>query len=294
MITGVQPSDSGWLLIGGEAVRPRDTHHATTFGISVAHQERHLIPCFSIGEKIMLDRLGPHALSPVDYRAVHAEAAKWLDVLGHDLDPRLPVNRLSVARIQLVEIAKALPHRSHVLLLDEPTASLTPHKTDVLFALLRQRRESGVAVVFVSHKLEEVLDLCDAVTVLRDRQNACDSRPLDGMTRADLVQLMIGRDEQLAGTRRRAGSRADPIFELRGIATELGHHGIDLKLHRGEILGLYGLVGAGRTELAKAIIGRIRPTAGSIWVNGAEARIDSVGTARDRYRIGYVSKDRKG
>ena len=293
VITGVHQADSGQLALQGQPVVLRDIHDATTKGISVVHQERHLIPRFSIGENIMLDRLGSHAMSRIDYKAVHAEAAKWLRALDLDLDPRITVDRLSVAKMQLVEIAKALSHQSRVLLLDEPTASLTSHETDTLFALLRRLRDQGVSVVFVSHKLEEVLALCDAVTVLRDGRNACESRPLAGMTRADLVRLMIGRGEQIANWQARDRAIGAPVLELQGLHTEVGHSGVSLKLHRGEILGLYGLIGAGRTELAKAIIGRYRVTGGVIKIKGAVAHIPNVGTARDRYRIGYVSEDRK-
>jgi ribose transport system ATP-binding protein len=294
VITGVHQPDSGEVLLDGKPIHIRDAHHASTLGVSVVHQERHLIPRFSVGENIMLDRLGSGALSPVNYGAVHSEAAKWLQVLGLDLDPRCPVHRLSVARMQLVEIAKALSHESRVLLMDEPTASLTPHEADSLFGLLRKLRDSGVTIVFVSHKLEEVLAICDHVTVLRDGRNACDSQPMAETTRQDLVRLMIGRSEQIPDWASRDRSAEPPALELRGLATELGHRDISLTLHRGEILGLYGLVGAGRSELAKAIIGLHRVTRGEIRVKGEPARIDDVATARDRYRIGYVSEDRKG
>jgi ribose transport system ATP-binding protein len=294
VITGVHAADSGQLRVAGKPVVLRDVHDANANGIAVVHQERHLIPRFSIGENIMLDRLGKGPLSTVDYASVHAEAAKWLTALELDLDPRIIVERLSVAKMQLVEIAKALSYQAGVLLLDEPTASLTSFETDALFAQLRKLRDAGVSIVFVSHKLEEVLDLCDTVTVLRDGRNACESRPLAGMTRGDLVQLMIGRGEQIANWPARDRTSGEPVLELQGLATEVGHKGVDLTLHKGEILGLYGLVGAGRTELAKAIIGRYRVTGGTLRVKGEAAQIDSVATARDRYRIGYVSEDRKG
>lgn len=294
VITGVHQADTGQLSMAGEQVHLRDIHAAKAAGIAVVHQERHLIPRFSIGENIMLDRLGTGPLSYVDYRAVNVEAAKWLAALGLDLDPKLPVSHLSVAKMQLVEIAKALSYQARVLLLDEPTASLTGQETEALFTQLRSLRDQGVAIVFVSHKLEEVQQICDRVTVLRDGRNACDSQPLAGLTRNDLVRLMIGRGEQIANWQPRDRAVGDPVLELVGVATEVGHKGINLRLHKGEILGLSGLVGAGRTELAKAIIGRFRVTAGEVRVNGRPAKIDSVATARDRYRIGYVSEDRKG
>ena len=294
VITGVHQADSGQLLVAGQPLQLRDIHAANAAGIAVVHQERHLIPRFSIGENIMLDRLGKGSLSTVNYGAVNAEAAKWLAALELNLDPSIIVERLSVAKMQLVEIAKALSYQARVLLLDEPTASLTSHETDALFTQLRKLRDAGVSIVFVSHKLEEVLEICDHVTVLRDGRNACDSQPIAGMTRHDLVQLMIGRAEQIANWTARDRAVGAPVLELQAVATEVGHKSVDLKLHKGEILGLYGLIGAGRTELAKAIIGRYRVTGGTVRVKGQAVRIDSVATARDRYRIGYVSEDRKG
>ncbi len=189
----------------------------------MVHQERNLIPRFSVGENILLDRVARGAARPIDYRALHAEAARWLGMLGLDLDPRQPVARLNVATMQMVEIARALSLQSRVLLLDEPTASLTPHETDALLGILRRLRDQGVAIAFVSHKLEEVQALCDTVTVLRDGENACEGESLAGLGRADLVRLMIGRAEQeadpgaagAAGRRRRwncAASRRRPAI----------------------------------------------------------------------------------
>ena len=293
IITGVYRPDSGTLSLDGKPLHFNGPRDAIAAGVGVVHQERNLVPRFSVGENIMLERLEGSFFRPIAYADVHAQAKVWLDLLGLDLDPRTTVSRLSVAKMQMVEIAKALSLRSRVLLLDEPSASLTPHETIALFALLKKLRDDGVAIVFVSHKLEEVQELCDTVTVLRDGGNACDSRSMSGLGRQDLVRLMIGRNEQIPDWRPRAESRAAPELELRDLATELGHSGINLSLHKSEILGLYGLVGAGRTELAKCIIGLHRVTAGELLVDGRKAVIGSVAEALGRYRIGYVSEDRK-
>jgi ribose transport system ATP-binding protein len=294
IITGVHKPDAGEIRVGGGIChfsRPTD---AIASGIGVVHQERNLIPHFSVGENILLDRIAQAMLKPVDYQALHTEATRWLRELDLPLDPQTRVGTLSVALMQMVEIARALSLQSRVLLMDEPTASLTPHETHTLFNVLRRLRDQGVAIVFVSHKLEEVLELCDSVTVLRDGRNACESRSLSGLDRGDLVQLMIGRAEQIldlgAGGCRLAAS---PALELRGVATELGHRDINLDLRVGEVVGLYGLVGAGRSELARAIIGQHRITAGTLHIAGRAARIRSVAEALDRYAIGYVSEDRK-
>ena len=292
VITGVHPPDAGTMRIDGAAVRFARPTDAIAAGIGVVHQERNLIPRFSVGENILLDRIALGTVRPIDYAALHAQAARWLRMLGLDIDPRLPVAQLNVAAMQMVEVARALSLQSRVLLLDEPTASLTPHETDALLAILRRLRDQGVAIGFVSHKLEEVQALCDTVTVLRDGQNACDSAPLGTMQRGDLVRLMIGRGEQDigAGTPPTSGAAA---LELRGVATLAGHRGIDLALRDGEVLGLYGLVGAGRSELARAVIGLDRLTAGEIRVRGRAVRIATVRQALHRHGIGYVSEDRK-
>ena len=261
IVTGVYRPDAGELRLDGSRVGFGSTHDAMAAGIGVVHQERNLIPRFSVGENIMLERLSRHMVKPLDVRAIHAEARRWLDVLGLDLDVRTPVSRLSVAQMQMVEIAKALSLRSRVLLLDEPTASLTPHETEALFGVLRRLRQDGVGLLFVSHKLEEVQEICDAVTVLRDGRNACESRSMQGLGRQDLVRLMIGRAEQIGAWSARDLDGAPVALELVKLSTPLGHRDVTLSVRRGEILGLYGLVGAGRTELAKSVIGVVPLTA---------------------------------
>ncbi len=292
VVTGVHSPDAGKFSVDGRAVRFASPNAAIAAGIGVVHQERNLIPRFSVGENLLLDRIATGALKPVDYRAMHAEAARWLRLLDLDIDPRQPVSRLNVATMQMVEIARALSLQSRVLLLDEPTASLTPHETDALLVVLRRLRDQGVAIAFVSHKLEEVQALCDTVTVLRDGQNACDSLKLAGLHREDLVRLMIGRAEQILDV----GPPAEPgaaALQLRGVATQAGHRDIDLTLRDGEVVGMYGLVGAGRSELARAVLGLDRIIDGELLVRGKTVRIASAGVALHRFGIGYVSEDRK-
>ena len=178
IITGLQYPDSGEVLLDGAPVHFNSPREAAARGIAVVHQERNLVPRFSVGENIMLDRLGAGSLSRIDFAAIHEEAARWLKLLDLDIDPQTPVSRLSVAQMQLVEIGKALSLKSRALLLDEPTASLTPAESDALFAIIRRLKADGVAILFVSHKLEEVFQICDTVTVLRDGRNVCDSSPL--------------------------------------------------------------------------------------------------------------------
>lgn len=292
VLTGVHEPDTGEVLLRGEERRFHTPRDAIAAGISVVHQERNLINRFSVGENILLEKL-PSRGGFVDYKAVFEEAKPWLEALNLNVDPRTPVLELSAAQMQLVEIAKALSLQSRILLMDEPTASITPHETEVLFELLRKLRDDGVAVVFVSHKLEEVFALCDRVTVLRDGRNACESRPLAGLQRSDIVKLMIGRDEQIGQFGEKTVDLERPALALHGVGTRHGHRDIDLTLHKGAIVGLYGLIGSGRSELAKAIVGAEPLTAGHIEVKGVPAKIGSVTEALRRYRMGYVSEDRK-
>ena len=233
--------------------------------------------------------------APIDYDAVHAEARRWLDVLELDLDPRTPVSQLNVAKVQLVEIAKALSLRSRVLLLDEPTASLTPQETDVLFRLLRKLRDEGASLLFVSHKLEEVQEICDEVTVLRDGRNACPSRPMAGLGAAgprapdDRPQRA---DPRLGAARSLEG--AETMLELKSVSTALGHaerqsrrpQGRDRRPLRPRRRGPH------RTRQMHSRAAS-RFTKANVTVAGQAERIASVADAIHRCGIGYISEDRK-
>ncbi|MGV8989125.1 MAG: sugar ABC transporter ATP-binding protein [Cypionkella sp.] len=293
VITGIYQPNSGTVTMNDVPVRFANPRQAASGGLGVVHQERNLVTRFSVGENIMLDRLGASALSTVDYTSIHREAEKWLKLLDLEVDPRTLVSRLSVAQMQLVEIGKALSLQSKVLLLDEPTASLTPNESTVLFRILRRLRDDGVAIGFVSHKLEEVFDICDRVTVLRDGINACESADLSQLTRGDVVQMMIGRAERITKRAPRPKSDTAPYLELKGYASNLGHRDISLTVRPGEIVGLYGLVGAGRSELARAILGLSKQLAGEVKVAGKPVHITAVADALHRHGIGYVSEDRK-
>ena len=292
IITGLYRPDRGRLLIDGKPVEFHSPRDAIAAGISAVHQERNLIPRFSVGENILLERL-PQRRGLVDYASVHTEARRFLDLIDPSIDTRTEVRRLSVAQMQIVEIAKALSLEAGVLLLDEPTASITGHEAEALFAVLRRLRNEGKAIVFVSHKLEEVTAISDRVTVLRDGKVAAAGEPIATMSRARIVTAMIGREERVAELGPRSTEGQPVVLEARGVATSLGHRNISFALKKGEILGLYGLVGAGRTELARALIGDARVTAGDLLIHGKPVSIRSVPQAIRRHRIGYISEDRK-
>ncbi len=292
IITGVHRPDAGEVRLDGKAVSFASPRDALAAGIGAVHQERNLIPRFSVGENILLEHL-PVRGGLVDYDSIDRRAREVLDLLDPGIDTRAEVASLSVAQMQLVEIAKALSLNARVLLLDEPTASITDHEAAALFAVLRRLKADGVAIVFVSHKLDEVMAISDRVSVLRDGRSAASGEPIASMSRQRLVSLMIGREERIAEIAR-AGVPGEVMLELRGVSTAYGHAGIDLTLRKTEILGLYGLVGAGRTELARSIIGLGKITGGEVRVRGEVARIADPHVALKRFRIGYVSEDRKG
>ncbi len=293
VVTGVYKPDSGRLMLDNRPVEFASPRGALAAAIGAVHQERNLIPRFSVGENILLEHL-PTRRGMVDYGEVHRQARGFLDLLDRAIDTRAEVATLSVAQMQLVEIAKALSLKAKLLLLDEPTASISGHEAAALFDVLRRLRAQGVAIVFVSHKLEEVLSLCDRVTVLRDGKIAAADEPIANVSRGRLVSLMIGRDERVADIGVRKPDTSETVLELAGVSTSFGHRDINLSLRKGEILGLYGLVGAGRSELARSILGFGSVIAGEIRVNGRRAHMRSMHEALETYRIGYVSEDRKG
>jgi ribose transport system ATP-binding protein len=293
ILTGVYRPDAGRVLFGDTELHLSSPLDAQRAGIGVVHQERNLIPAFSVAENVVLHHL-PRRLGMVDRRRVRVEARRYLDLLDLDLDPDTPVAELSVAQAQLVEIAKALSIDSRVLLLDEPTASLTGDEADRLYAIVRKLRDSGHAIVLVSHKLDEVFAVADTVTVLRDGRGVAEAQPLSGYTTGQVVDLMVGRAYARVNlAERQVDPTSTPALRLRDVATAGGHRGISLAVRPGEILGLYGLVGAGRSELAKALLGLDRITSGTVEVHGRAARIRDVGEALRRYKIGYVTENRK-
>ncbi len=293
IITGLYGQDSGTLRMEGEKVKFGSPRESIEAGIGSVPQERNLIPEFSVGENILIERMPLRGSVFVDYDTVNREAARWLKVMDLAIPVTQRANRLSAAEMQQVEIVRALALESRVLLLDEPTASITPHEAAHLFEILRSLRDRGVAVLVVTHKLEEVFELCDRVTVLRDGKNVASGEPLEGLTRDQLVSWMIGRTRKDADLPERPARGEQAALALQDVDTIDGVVGASLEVFPGEILGLYGLVGAGRTELAHAVIGASEITGGTIAVNGKPAKIGSVAEALGRYRIGYVSEDRK-
>jgi ribose transport system ATP-binding protein len=293
ILTGVYTPDAGWVAVDGKRVAFDGPQDAIRAGISAVPQERTLVPELSIAENILL-HAPPRRYFALQYSKLYKQATPWLEMVGLSLNPRTPAKDLSPAQAQLVEVARALARKAHVLLLDEPTASITGHDATRLFELLRSLRDSGTAILFVSHKLHEIFALCDHMTVLRDGRNVVNGVSASDLSRGEIIKAMVGRDIVVTRHSRHANvTQGTPLLELRNVSTDYGHDGVSMHVPAGRIVGLYGLVGAGRTELAKALVGVIGLRSGQILVNGKPAHVRDPHDALHRYGIGYVSEDRK-
>ncbi|MEA2377620.1 MAG: ribose transport system ATP-binding protein [Thermoleophilaceae bacterium] len=293
-LTGVHTPDRGELLFDGEQRDFTGAEASMAAGVSAVYQERNLVPQFSVAENLFLNRPSLRA-GFLQYERMYREAEVWLERVGLRVDPRRTAAGLSTAQGQLVEIARALALESKVVLLDEPTASITAREAAVLFELLRELRDRGGAILFVSHKLDEVFELCDRITVLRDGQTILAGVDRGKLTQGEVITAMVGRDvtfsERAAPTLRHDDGPA--LLELRDVVTSLGHEGVSLSVEAGSVVGLYGLVGAGRTELARAIVGVEKIEYGQLLRAGRPVRVRDPHDALQAHRIGYVSEDRK-
>ncbi len=301
VITGVHAADAGQVRIDGIERRFRSTQDAIDAGVGAVFQERNLLPHFSVAENLFL-HAPPRRAGFLDRARLRRDAQVWLDRVGLSLPADRPAGTLTPAQGQLLEIARALALRARVLLLDEPTASITERDATRLFERLREIRDGGSALLFVSHKLDEVFALCDRITVIRDGRTVIADVARDDLTTREVVTAMVGRSITL-GERRPAtataavaeAADAAPRLSLHGVCTRFGHQRIDLALRGGRIVGLYGLVGAGRTELARAILGLDRIVAGELRIGGRAVPLPaSPRQALHAHRIGYLSEDRKG
>lgn len=294
ILTGIYTADEGEILYKGQTFVPRNPKHAQDMGISIIHQELNLLPDLSVAENLFVAREPRKMWGIIDDRAMIEQARNHLQKIGLDTDPRTKVKTLSVAERQMVEIAKALVVKSDILVLDEPTSALSLAETRKLFDIIRKLRDEGVAIIYISHRLEEFDQIVDRVTVLRDGKYISThvwkdfSIPL-------LIRDMVGRDmnEEYPERHSKIG---DVILEARNICGSYGTAGslknVSLSVRSGEVLGLAGLVGAGRTELARSIIGADKKESGEVWIRGTKVSIRTPSDAI-RHGIAYLPEDRK-
>lgn len=298
IISGVYPADSGAILIEGQEVHPSNPHHAQMLGVSIIYQEFNLFPNLSVEENIFIGR-EPNRGGLVKRRALRADALTFLAQLGVNLDSRAIVRNLSVAQQQMVEIAKALSLNARIVIMDEPTSALTENEAKALFRIIQGLKDRGLGVIFISHRLEEVFAICDRITVLRDGRNAGHLVTSEA-TSEEVVHMMVGRPLEALYAESPTGNVGPVILSARGLsrrgtakdASKVVLESIDLDLRAGEILGISGLVGSGRTELARAIFGADPIDEGHILLDGQPVRINTPQDAINR-GIALVPEDRK-
>lgn len=267
ILAGVEAPDRGAIRIDGEPVEIGSPHRATDLGLSFIHQELNLVPQLSALQNIMLGARKPSRLGLLDWSRIRAEVAPVAASVGIDFEIDVKVATLTTAQRWLVSICRALVRRARLIVMDEPTASLSAHEADNLFRIVRNLRADGIAVLYVSHRLDEVLDLCDRVTAFRDGSLVMQESKA-GLTRRRLIEAIVGGAEAQAIAPVPASFVGEPILQATGLVRLPAVRGVDFTLHRGEVLGFAGLVGAGRTELIRLVYGADRLRAGSMVLKG--------------------------
>jgi ribose transport system ATP-binding protein len=291
ILAGVYRRDSGTVRIKGSPVDIRSTGAAQRIGISMIHQELNLAPHLTVAQNIYLGQ-EPRSLGfLLDDSALNDRAAELFQTLHLNLDPRKPASALAVAQQQMVEIAKALSFNADILIMDEPTAALTDTEIAELFRITRELRDRGVGVVHISHRLQELKQISDRVTVMRDGRYV-DSRATADVSIDQIISMMVGRTIFEVTPEVPEHPSPDVVLEVRNLKRGQVIRDVSFNVHRGEILGIAGLVGAGRTEVARAVFGADPVDSGQIFVNGRKVRINSP-TDAVSHGIGYLSEDRK-
>ena len=290
LLSGAHQRDSGTIYWENQEIEIETPRRSQALGISTIYQELMLTPDLTVAENIFLGREPANSFGWVDQRVMHQESERLLGLLDMPLDPKTPVKQLSIAQQQMIEVAKALSQKAQLIIMDEPTSSLTDHETEMLFKVSRNLKKQGVSIVFISHRLEEIFTLCDRVTVLRDGKYVATSDVAD-VTKDTMIQWMVGR--QLGNIFVKEEAKiGETILEVHDLSTEKLLRDINFSLSRGEILGFAGLVGAGRTEVMRAIFGADPRTSGRILIKGQEVDIRSPEEAI-QYKIGFAPEDRK-
>jgi ABC-type sugar transport system ATPase subunit len=291
ILAGVHTEYAGQILLDGKPVKFHSTHDAAAHGVGIVFQEFNLCPNLSAMENLFLGNEIRNMLGLVDYPEMRRRAGAAFSRLGVAINPDAIVRTLTVAPQQMIEIAKALAHNTRILIMDEPTAPLAGAEIEHLFKLMNELKARGVSIIFISHKLNEVLRMTDRVICLKDGENS--GEVLTRNTSEDgLVSMMVGRELDKMYSRRKGRPADDIVLDVRNLSGPPRIRDVSFQIRRGEIVGLAGLQGAGRTETARLIIGAEKKTAGSILLNGTQISIrhpvDAVAS-----RIGYVSEDRK-
>lgn len=292
ILNGNYKKDGGSILFDGKEVDIKSPVEARELGISIIFQELNLVPALSVAENMFMGRLIKNKFGFVDWNSVYSRADQLLKRIGYPMDSRILVEGLSVAQKQMVEIAKALSYENtKLILMDEPSATLTDKECRNMFSVVRELKSQGVSVIYISHKLEEIDQLCQWVTVLRDGQ-IIDSKEIGLFTRDEMITKMIGREITNKFPKRDTRPGTREVLKVEGLSRKGYINQVGFSLYEGEVLGVAGLVGAGRTEIARAICGIDYRDAGTVWVDGRKVTVNSPEEAL-KNGLAYLSEDRK-
>lgn len=291
ILAGVHRPTRGTLRLNGAPIQVSSPIAAQKLGIALIHQEPVSFPDLSVAENIVMGRQGGGLLSRVPWADIMADARRHMEMLGVSLDVARPMRGLSIANQQMVEIARALASDSRLIIMDEPTAPLTPREVDTLFDIARRLRKEGRTIIFISHRLEEVRMLCDRLTIFRDGAHIA-TKTIDDISDDEIIRLMIGRTLKKY-RRKHVTTIGDTALEVSNLTRPGAFDDVSFTLHKGEIIGLGGLVGAGRTDVARALFGVAPASTGHIRVNGREAHIHKPTDAIE-LGLAFVPEDRAG
>lgn len=293
IICGILTHDTGEILYNGTPLSFQNYRDAIDWGIELVNQEIQVIPESTVAENIFLERLDTFKKGiGLNWNEINSKAEYYLQRVGLNISPTEKVIHLSAAQKQLIQIAKALSAKSKILLLDEPTSALTKHEVETLFILLNEIKTKDILMLFVSHKLDETFSLCDKISVLRDGK-LIGTRNTVQTDSSEIIKMMIGRDAPVKYMGELAVEHDNIVMEVKDVCKKDKIKDASFVLRKGEILGFYGLVGSGRTELARLIIGEDQAESGEVILNGKGAVIGSVSDALYKYKIGYLSENRK-
>lgn len=290
ILTGVYTRDEGTVIVDGKEVCYKNPKEAENAGIVFIHQELNVLFDLTVEENMFMGKEITNKFGVCDKKSMRDEAKKVLDRLGVNINPSTRMDRLSVGQQQMIEIAKALMIDAKVIIMDEPTAALTQNETKVLFQIIRNLREKGVSIIYISHRMEEIFELCDSITVLRDGEYIATKKITD-TDMNDLVKMMIGREIGERYPERNAKIGA-VVFEVKDFNCPGVFNNISFQVRAGEVLGVSGLMGAGRTEIMKAIFGDMPNVTGKVFIDGMEIVNKN---PRDAMKngIGFITEDRK-
>ncbi|WP_452232240.1 sugar ABC transporter ATP-binding protein [Lacinutrix sp. MEBiC02595] len=291
ILSGVHQKDSGKVVLNGDEINPKNTHEGQVLGISVVYQELSLVNDLSVAENIYLHKLGASKFW-MNWKGIMQDAQELIDSLGFKIDASAKVRDLSIVQKQVVEIAKALSEDTKVLVLDEPTTVFDPNDIKKLFNNLFKLKEKGVSIIYISHHLDEIFKIADSITVLRDGVDT-GTMAVNNTDKDGVIRLMIGRELKDLYPERNIKIGEVPIFEVKNLtAKDTLVHDVSFAVHPGEVLGIAGLGGSGRTETAKLIFGADKKKSGTLILNGKEIKTKTPVCAVG-HQIGFVSEDRK-